>query len=333
MNLLNESITIKSVTISNRIVMPPMATSKAANGDVTSQLIDYYDEKSKGGYIGLIITEHHYVSKDGMASDGQVSISKDEDVAGLKKIADVIHKNGSKVIAQINHAGSSASQDITGCEPISASAIANVGLSAKTQLIPHEMDHSDILRVVKSFADAAKRVKEAGYDGVQIHSAHGYLLNQFYSPLGNKRLDEYGGTIDGRIKIHLEIIGAIREVVGDDFLLSLRLGASDYMEGGSTIEDGIYASGKFQEAGIDLLDISGGYNGFIRKDTNEPGWFADATLAIKKEISIPLILTGGVTDVKDAEHLLKEEKADFIGIGRAIFKDSKWAEKAMGINN
>ena len=329
MNLLNKSITIKSVTISNRIVMPPMATSKAANGDVTDQLIDYYDEKSKGGYIGLIITEHHYVSKDGMASEGQVSISRDEDVAGLKKIADVIHKNGSKVIAQINHAGSSASQEITGCEPISASPIINVGLSAKTQLIPREMDRDDILRVVKSFADAAKRVKEAGYDGVQIHSAHGYLLNQFYSPLGNKRLDEYGGTIDGRIKIHLEIIRAITEVVGDDFLLSLRLGASDYMEGGSTMEDGVYASKKFQEAGIDLLDISGGYNGFIRKDTNEPGWFSDATSAIKKEISIPLILTGGVTDVKDAEHLLKEGKADFIGIGRAIFKDSKWAEKAM----
>lgn len=329
MNLLNKSITIKSVTISNRLVMPPMATSKAANGDVTDQLIDYYDEKSKGGYIGLIITEHHYVSKDGMASEGQVSISRDEDVAGLKKIADVIHKNGSKVIAQINHAGSSASQDLTGYEPISASAIINVGLSAKTQLIPHEMDHDDILRVVKSFADAAKRVKEAGYDGVQIHSAHGYLLNQFYSPLGNKRLDEYGGTIDGRIKIHLEIIRAIREVVGDDFLLSLRLGASDYMEGGSTIEDGVYASKKFQEAGIDLLDISGGYNGFIRKDTNKPGWFSDATSAIKKEISIPLILTGGVTDVKDAEHLLEEGKADFIGIGRAIYKDSKWAEKAM----
>lgn len=329
MNLLNKSITIKSVTISNRIVMPPMATSKAANGDVTKELIDYYDEKSKGGYIGLIITEHHYVSKDGMASEGQVSISRDEDVAGLKKIADVIHKNGSKVIAQINHAGSSASQEITGCEPISASPIINVGLSAKTQLIPHEMDRDDILRVVKSFADAAKRVKEAGYDGVQIHSAHGYLLNQFYSPLGNKRLDEYGGTIDGRIKIHLEIIRAIREVVGDDFLLSLRLGASDYMEGGSTMEDGVYASKKFQEAGIDLLDISGGYNGFIRKDTNEPGWFSDVSSAIKKEISIPLILTGGVTDVKDAEHLLKEGKADFIGIGRAIFKDSKWAEKAM----
>lgn len=329
MNLLNKSITIKSVTIPNRLVMPPMATSKAANGDVTKELIDYYDEKSKGGYIGLIITEHHYVSKDGMASEGQVSISRDEDVAGLKKIADVIHKNGSKVIAQINHAGSSASQDLTGYEPISASPIINVGFSAKTKLIPHEMDQNDIRRVVKSFADAAKRVKEAGYDGVQIHSAHGYLLNQFYSPLGNKRLDEYGGTIDGRIKIHLEIIRAIREVVGDDFLLSLRLGASDYMEGGSTIEDGVYASKKFQEAGIDLLDISGGYNGFIRKDTNEPGWFADATLAIKKEISIPLILTGGVTDVKDAEHLLKEGKADFIGIGRAIFKDSKWAEKAM----
>lgn len=182
MNLLNKSITIKSVTVSNRIVMPPMATSKSKNGEVTSQLIDYYDEKSKGENIGLIITEHQYVSKDGIAAHGQMSISRDADVAGLKEITEVIHKNGSKVIAQINHAGSSASPDVTGSEPISASAVVNVGSSAKTGFIPREMSHGDILRVVKAFADAAKRAKESGFDGVEIHSAHAYLLNQFYSP-------------------------------------------------------------------------------------------------------------------------------------------------------
>lgn len=329
MILLKQPLNIKSITLSNRIVMPPMATSKTEDGKVTNELIDYYDEKSKGGNIGLIIIEHQYVSRDGIAGHGQISISEDTDVEGLEKIANVIHKNGSKAIAQINHAGSSASVEVTGCEPISASAVANIGVTGIEGQIPREMSHEDIYRVIKAFVDASKRAKEAGFDGVEIHSAHSYLLNQFYSPLGNKRTDEYGGTIDGRIKIHLEIIKAIRETVGDNFLIALRLGACDYMDGGNTIEDGVYAARKFQKAGVDLLDISGGFNGFSRKDTKEPGWFGDASSAIRKEVSIPVILTGGVKDAKDAENLLQEGKADFIGVGRAILKNSDWAEKAM----
>lgn len=128
------------------------------------------------------------------------------------------------------------------------------------------MTHDDIHRVVKDFANAAKRATEAGFDGIEIHSAHACLLGQFYSPLGNKRSDEYGVTIDGRIKFHLEVIQPIREAVGADYLLAVRLGACDDMDGGSTMEDAVYASKKFEEAGIDLLDISGGYNGFTRKN-------------------------------------------------------------------
>lgn len=327
MILLKQPLNIKSITLANRIVMPPMATSKAEDGKVTNQLIDYYDEKSKSGNIGLIITEHQYVSRDGMAGHGQISISEDTDIEGLEKIASVIHKNGSKVIAQISHAGSSAPVEVTGCEPISASAVANIGATGIMGQIPREMGHDDIHRIVKAFADASKRAKEAGFDGIEIHSAHAYLLNQFYSPLSNKRTDGYGGKIDGRIKFHIEIIKAIRETVGDNFLIALRLGACDYMDGGSTIEDGVYVARKFEKAGIDLLDISGGFNGYSRKDTKEPGWFGDASSAIRKEVSIPVILTGGVTNAKDAEYLLQEGKADFIGVGRAILKNSDWAEK------
>lgn len=329
MSLVKETIKIKSITLSNRIVMPPMATSKAEDGKVTNQLISYYNDKTKGGNIGLVITEHMYVRKDGMAAPGQMSIAQDSDIAGLKEIANVIHSNGSKVIAQISHAGSSTSFEVTGYEAISASNVENIGLTGKKDNVPREMSTEDINEIVNAFAAAAQRVKEAGFDGVEIHSAHAYLLNQFYSPLGNKRTDAYGGTIDGRIKFHLEIMKAIREKVGDDFLIALRLGASDYMTGGSSIEDGIYAARKFQEAGIDLLDISGGYNGFIRNDISEPGWFADASYAIKKEVSVPVILTGGVNEVKEAEQLLQDGKADLIGVGRAILKDSDWANKAM----
>lgn len=330
MQYLNKKITIKNIELNNRLVMPPMATSKSKDGKVSQELVDYYNEKSEGGYIGLIITEHAYVDMQGMASQGQVSISNDSDIEGLRKLVDAIHNNKSKVIAQINHAGSSANSQITGFPTISASAVVNTGVTGKNGIIPQEMTKADIDKVIQLFADAARRAKESGFDGVEIHSAHGYLLNQFYSPITNKRTDEYSGhTLEGRIKLHLEIIKAIRDSVGEDYLIALRLGACDYQDGGSTLEDGVYASKAFEKAGVDLLDISGGLCGYIRTGHNEQGYFSELTEAIKKEVSIPVILTGAIVSNEAAEELLKEKKADFIGVGRAILKDSKWAEKAM----
>lgn len=328
--LLTQPIKVKDIDISNRLVMPPMATSKSeSDGKVNKALVNYYDEKSKGGYIGLIITEHSYISKDGMASPGQVSISRDTDVDGLKAITKVIHDNGSKVIAQISHAGSSTTEKITGLEPISASAAANTGATGKPDSLPREMTTADIKRVVQSFADAARRSKEAGFDGVEIHSAHGYLLNQFFSPLANKRNDEYGGSLENRIRIHLEVIKEVRKAVGEEYLVAIRLGACDYTDGGNTLEDGVTACKAFEKAGIDLLDISGGFCGITRPDHKEPGYFSELTDAIKKEVSVPVILTGGITEGEQAEKLLIDNKADLIGVGRAILKDSNWAKNTI----
>lgn len=329
MELLKQPLKIKNLEISTRLVLPPMATSKSPDGEVTQELVDYYNEKSEGGNIGLIILEHAYVSKDGMANHGQISISKDSDILGLKRISEVIHNNGSKVLAQINHAGSSTSPDITGYETISASAIVNISSTAKTDLIPHEMDKCSIQRIVNCFSKAANIAKEAGFDGIEIHSAHAYLLNQFFSPLTNKRKDEYGGSLNNRIRIHLEIIKEIRKSIGGDFIIALRLGACDYMDGGNTLTDGVEACKAFEKAGVDLLDISGGLCGMTRPDNKEPGYFGELSEAIKKEVSIPVILTGGITEGCHAETLLKEGKADLIGVGRAILKDSKWAKKAF----
>lgn len=331
MNLIKQPIKIKNIVINNRIVLPPMATSKSESGLVNQELLDYYDEKSQGGHIGLIITEHAYISQEGKAKGGQVSISKDEDIEGLAQIVKIIHKNGAKVIAQINHAGSSTGMAITGYDSISASAVANSGATGKPDIIPIEMSKEEIERVVNCFGESARRAKEAGFDGVEIHSAHAYLLNQFFSPLSNKRTDEYGGTLEGRIKIHLEVIQKIREIVGEDYLVALRLGACDYREGGSTLEDGVTASKVFEKAGVDLLDISGGFCGINRPDHNEYGYFAELTEAIKREVSIPVILTGGITEGEQVEELLRDEKADLIGVGRAVLKDSQWAKKVMEI--
>ena len=329
MKQLTHPIQIKNVDISNRIVMPPMATGKAAQGQVSQPILDYYNEKSKGGHIGLIITEHLYISKEGMAHNGQMSIERDSDLAGLSRLAEIIHRNGSKVIAQINHAGRAANSQLTGKQALCVSSISSSDTSGEASLPPKEMDQADIDRIVVCFASAAKRAKDAGFDGVEIHSAHGYFLSQFYSPLTNRRIDGYGGTLEGRIRIHLEIIRAVREAVGEDYVIALRLGACDYTEGGITLEDSVAAARAFEKAGVDVLDISGGVCGFSRPGHQEPGYFAELTEAIKNVVSIPVILTGGITTGVDADRLLAEQKADLIGVGRAILNDSDWARKAV----
>lgn len=329
MNLIKQPLKVKNTIFKNRIVMPPMATSKCINGKVTQDLIEYYQMKAQGGYLGLIITEHQYVSKDGMADLGQISIADDSDIEGLSKVVAAIHQYDTKVIAQISHSGSAANKLETGLDVISASALIKPGSTKPTNTIPIAMDHDMIKRVIDDFAKAAKRAELAGFDGVQIHSAHGYLLNQFYSPLANLRHDDYGGSLTKRVRIHLEIIAAIKAIVSDDFLITLRLGASDYMEGGSTIKDGVAAAKLFAAAGVDILDISGGFGGFKREAVLDPVYFSDASLAIKEEVSIPVILTGGITDKQTAESLLLNKKADLIGVGRAILKDNDWAKKVI----
>jgi len=329
LNYLSSPIKIHNIELKNRLVLPPMATGKADHGEVTGQLLDYYQDKSKGGHIGLVITEHLYVSKEGMAHGGQMSIEQDSDVEGLRRLADQIHRNGSKVIAQINHAGRAAESRLTGERVLHVSLPVEEHTEDVPGLQPKQIDQEDIDHIVTCFASAALRAKNAGFDGVEIHSAHGYLLTQFYSPLSNRRTDAYGGSLPGRIRIHLEIIRAVREAVGADYLVALRLGASDYQEGGITLEDSLIAAKAFEEAGVDLLDISGGFCGYTRPGHPEQGHFAELSEAIRKVVGIPVILTGGIVDGKTADDLLGAGKADLIGVGRAILKDSDWARKAF----
>ena len=325
--MIHTPIQVNQLELKNRLVMPPMATSKASDdGKVTKQICDYYHEKSTGGYIGLIITEHSYVSQEGKASKGQMAIACDEDIEGLRQLTECVHKNGSKVMAQISHSGGATKSEITGMPVLGPSQVK----MPRSNAIPVEMSLADIGKVVNDFAAAAERTKKAGFDGVEIHSAHGYLLNQFYSPLTNRRTDSYcGQTIHGRLKLHLEIIHAVRDTVGREYPIALRLGACDYMEGGTTLQDSVLAAPILEQAGIDLLDISGGLCGYIRPGATEQGYFSELSEAVKKVVKIPVLLTGGIVDVNMAQWLLEHGKGDLIGVGRAILKDSLWAQKAM----
>jgi NADPH2 dehydrogenase len=315
-----------SLLLNNRLVMPPMATAKAEpDGKVSSAVLDYYREKSAGGYFSLIIVEHSFIQQAGKASENQLSVADDSVIDGLKRLAAVIQANGTKAVLQINHAGSAASQEITGSIPVGPSAVKNPRKGG----VPHELTRQEIGEIVAAFGAAAYRTKQAGFDGVEIHSAHGYFLNQFLSPLTNRRTDEYGGDLPGRIRIHKEVIAAVRAAVGEDFPVLLRLGASDYAEGGTTAADSQIAASEFEKAGVNIIDISGGFSGYTIPGNNEQGYFAPLSTAVKEAVAIPVILTGGITDVQAAEQLLAQGKADLLGIGRAVLQDSLWAKKAV----
>lgn len=326
MSYLLKSLKAGHLELDNRLVMPPMATAKAeVDGKVSRGVLDYYAEKTKGGYISLVIIEHSFIKADGKASENQLSVSDDSVVEGLKELADVIHGNKSKAVMQINHAGGGTTEEIIGTTPVAPSALAN----PRRGTMPREITREEIKDIIDAFKNAARRTKEAGFDGVEIHSAHGYLLNQFFSPLTNKRTDEYGGDIMNRIRIHLQVIEAVQSAVGEGFPILLRLGASDFMEGGSSIEDSKIATQEFEKAGVNVIDISGGFCGYSVPGLTGQGYFASLTEEIKKVVSIPVILTGGITEVQAAEKLLADGKADLIGVGRAILKDSNWAKKAI----
>lgn len=314
------------LNLQNRLVYPPMATAKSSeDGHVTDQLIDYYDEKSRGGYVALFIIEHSFINQQGKASAGQLSIADNSVIDSLRKLSAVIHKNSSKAVMQINHAGSAASSAVTGMNVVGPSAVPHPRHGGT----PDELSVDEINNIINDFRNAALRVKEAGFDGVEIHSAHGYLLNQFYSPLTNKRTDEYGGDINNRIRIHLQIIKAVREAVGEDFTILLRLGGCDYKEGGSTLDDAKTAAIAFEKAGIDILDITGGMFGYMTSYYKNQGYFSEVTTAVKEIVSIPVILTGGITDPEKADDLISFGKTDLVGVGRAMLKDSSWAENTI----
>ena len=329
MNILKQPLALHGLTLQNRLVMPPMATHTAApEGYVTDALLAYYDEKTRGGALGLVITEHAFVSPEGRASANQLSAAEDTCVPGLARLAETIHQNGSPVFLQLNHAGSATNSGITGCPVLGPSALRNP--TNQNALAPcREMTPADREKVIADFAAAALRAQKAGMDGVEVHAAHGYLLNQFWSPLTNRRTDAYGGEAAGRLRLTLEVLSAVRRAVGPGYPVALRLGACDYLPGGNGLGEARAAAALLAGEGLCLLDISGGLCRYNRPDSTEPGYFADAALAVKERCGCPVLLTGGVAEPAQADRLLAEGKADLIGVGRALLKDSAWARKAM----
>ncbi|MEA2090083.1 MAG: NADH:flavin oxidoreductase [Thermoproteota archaeon] len=316
-NLLNP-LEVKEMSLKNRIVMPPMYTGLAtAGGSVTDSLIQHYVQRSKA--LGLLIIEHSYVSLAGKLGERQLGIYDDKLIRGLEKLSSGIHATGAPVVIQINHAGRSASMEITGLKPVAPSP------SEKAR----ELRCEEIEALVEIFAMAAERAVRAGFDGVEIHGAHGFLLNQFFSPLTNRRQDKYGDSLENRMRFPVEVVERVRERV-DGRLLLYRLGADDLNPEGIGIEDSKKFAIKLQEAGVDIIDVSGGLCGSRPAEFEDiQGYFIPQAQQIKRVVDVPVIGVGGITEPEYADRLIREERVDLVAVGRALLKDPDWAIRAV----
>ncbi len=322
-NLLSP-LRIKNLELPNRIVMPPLANGLADDeGFMETELIEHY--LGRPG-VGLIIVEHSYINPRGKAHKKQLGIFSDEHIAGLKKMVTSIHEAGNKVGIQITHAGSSTTEDVIGTTPLAPSAVKHPG--RKDDVVPEELTIEQINQIKDDFVQAALRAKKAGFDMVEIHGAHGYLLNQFISPLSNQREDHYGGSLENRIKFPLEVVKAVRNAVGQEYPLFYRLGSDDYLEGGLTVDDGIKIAPELAKAGVDVIDLTGGLRGYSPAG-NDQGFFLYLSKAIKPVTDATILVTGGIKTPEFANKAVEENDTDLVGVGRALLKDKLWAKKAI----
>jgi 2,4-dienoyl-CoA reductase-like NADH-dependent reductase (Old Yellow Enzyme family) len=301
-----------------------MATALATEGgEVTDELVEHYALRAKAG-AGVVIVEHTYVTPDGQASPRQLSIIDDTHVRSLARLARAVKDAGALAGIQLNHAGGVSSRRVTGLEPVAPSE----GTHPRTGETVKAIDEAGIVRMKLAFVTAALRAKEAGFDFVELHGAHGFLLCQFMSPLMNRRTDRYGGDLERRAALPLEVVVEVRKAIGERMPLFYRLGADDMTPGGLSIDDAEAVSPLLVEAGVDVLDISGGLGGSRPPGLASQGYFLPWAERIRTKVGVPVVCTGGFTDPLAADDAIRAGRTDLVGVGRAQLADAEWAVKA-----
>ena len=312
------------MVIKNRFVRSATWEGLATEEGGSTPKLDKMMVDLANGETGLIITGHTYVMENGQAGPWQLGIYKDELVSGLKSMTDAVHENGGKIIMQLSHAGIYAKES-----PKDFVSFAPSEDKEKT-VSPHKkMTQEDIAEVVNAFTKGAQRAKEAGFDGIQLHAAHGYLLSQFLSPLYNHREDYYGGNIRNRSRIIVETLRSIRKQVGKDFPLMIKINSQDAYKNGLTIKDSINATKLFADEGLDAVEISGGLplsvrmgpSRFAIKTEEEEAYFKKEAKAFKENLKIPIILVGGIRSYNIAEEIINKSIADYISMSRPFIKE------------
>ena len=318
-----EHVSINGMTLANRFVRSATWEGLAdREGYVTPKLTKMMVELAVNE-IGLIISSYAFVSPEGQSSPGQLAIHDDRFVAGLWAMVETVHKAGGKIALQIVHGGRFANPALTGLQPIGPSAVAKDG-----QTTCRAMSQPDIANIVSAFTRAAARAKQAGFDAIQLHAAHGFLLSQFLSPALNQRTDEYGGPLENRARFLLEVARSIRQAAGPGYPLLVKLNSEDFLEGGLTRDEAVRVAALLEAASVDAIEFSGGTvaspekfmpvrSGKLETPPDEV-FYREAAKLYQTKVRIPLMLVGGIRSYETADDLIRRRVADYISLGRPL---------------
>ena len=321
-----ETSKIKNMTIKNRSVRSATWDGMAEIKGYSTEAIDTLSTELARGEVGLLISGHAYVHQDGQISPRQLGIFSDGHIDGLSRMTELVHANGGTIAVQLAHAGCHSNASFTGIEPMGPSVMKN-----ENGPFCREMTKQDIDRVVSDFGHAAIRARKAGFDGIQLHAAHGYMMSQFLSLFYNSRTDEYGGTVANRARIILEILRQVRAEVSTGYPVMIKLNSEDFIEGGFSVSEMLEVSAMLENEGIDAIELSGGlinYSGKygparqgLLKTTGDEVYYREAARLYKKQCKIPLMLVGGFLSYDVADQLIAEGLTDYISLSRPLIRE------------
>lgn len=323
-----EPLYIKGKTIKNRIFMPAMGTlfGELETNHASRRMEEYIEARAAGG-VGFIMVEYAAVAPGGRAASMELGIWDDRFIPDLAKLAEAAHKHGAMIGIQIMHAGRSTSVDKCGFQPVAPTGTANPMRGSE----PRELKTEELPGLVQQFADAALRAKKAGFDCVEIHAAHGYLLSQFLSPYSNTRIDEYGGGFEGRMRFPLEVIHAVRGEVGEDYLLTFRYSSQEYVDGGIDADEAVRIAKTVEQNGIDIINVSQGIldapEYVISSGWVPNGFNRELAARIKREVGVPVVAVGQYHTPELVEDVIASGDADMVALGRALIVDPQFANK------
>jgi 2,4-dienoyl-CoA reductase-like NADH-dependent reductase (Old Yellow Enzyme family) len=327
-----ESTTIKHLTLKNRFICSATWMGMANNDGSCSPLLVASASRISRKDIALYIAEMAYITKNGQSGVNQLGVDRDEMISGLSLLAKEVHRWETPALMQLNHGGLFALPVFSGEEVIGPSVLIKEGST-----IGREMTSEEIHDIIQAFREASIRARKAGFDGIQVHAAHGWLLSQFLSPVFNRRSDEYGGSLENRARIVVETVHEIREANGPDFLVLVKINSDDFMEGGFTAEEMVVVSKMLENQGVDAIELSGGtagayYEGDIDRTFSPVSkgnvYYREASHMLKNALDIPVILVGGIRSFHEAETLVKEGITDYISLCRPLIREpdliSRW---------
>jgi len=324
MSILFTPVRIGSVTVPNRFARSATHDFMADDeGNVTDANVELYRLLAEGE-VGLIITGHAHVQPSGKASPRQMAVFDDRFVEGLARIPEIVHHFASRVFLQIAHAGRQTKEKLCACVPVSPSAI----YDPTSKVMPRELSADEIRVLIADFVSAAVRAKRAGFDGVQLHAAHGYLLSSFLSPHTNRRADGWGGPVENRVRVLVDVLRGVKAACGRDFPVIVKLNSTDFLEGGLVLEDAVRVARMIEAEGIDGIEVSGGMAEAGRgsvwaglRGEDEEGYFVENAARIKRAVRVPVFALGGIRTLAVAERIVREGRADLVSLSRPLIRD------------